>query len=59
MSLRDIEQILKDLYGVNISKDEIMKLISVVNEETEKWRNRPLKPLYVFTYADCLYVSII
>lgn len=58
MSLRDIEQILKDLYGVNISKDEIMKLISVVNEETEKWRNRPLKPLYVFTYADCLYVSI-
>lgn len=58
MSLRDIEQILKDLYGVTIGKDEIMKLISVVNEETEKWRNRPLKPLYVFTYADCLYVSI-
>lgn len=58
MSLRDIEQILKDLYGVNIGKDEIMKLISVVNEETEKWKNRPLKPLYVFTYADCLYVPI-
>lgn len=58
MSLRDIEQVLRDLYGVNIGKDEIMKLISVVNEETEKWRNRPLKPLYVFTYADCLYVSV-
>ena len=58
MSLRDIEQILKDLYGVNIGKDEITKLISAVNEETEKWRNRPLKPLYVFTYADCLYVPI-
>ena len=58
MSLRDIEQILKDLYGVNISKDEIMRLISVVNEETEKWRNRSLKPLYVFTYADCLYVHM-
>ena len=58
MSLRDIEQILKDLYGVNIGKDEIMKLIATVNEETEKWRNRPLKPLYVFTYADCLYVPM-
>ena len=58
MSLRDIEQILKDLYGVNIGKDEIMRLISVVNEETEKWKNRPLKSLYVFTYADCLYVPI-
>ena len=58
MSLRDIEQILRDLYGVNIGKDEIMKLISVVNEETDRWRNRQLKPMYVFTYADCLYVPI-
>ena len=41
MSLRDIEKILKDLYGVNIGKDEIT-----------------LKPLYIFTYADCLYVPI-
>lgn len=58
MSLRDIEKILKDLYGVRISKDEITKLISVVNEETKKWKNRKLKPLYIFTYADCLYVPI-
>ena len=58
MSLRDIEKILRDLYGVNISKDEITKLISVVNEETEKWRSRKLKPIYVFTYADCLYIPI-
>ena len=58
VSLRDIEKILKDLYGVSISKDEITKLISVVNEETNNWRNRRLKPLYVFTYADCLYIPI-
>ena len=58
MSLRDIEKILKDLYGVNIGKDEITRLISTVNEEVEKFRNRKLKPLYVFTYADCLYVPI-
>ena len=54
VSLRDIEKILKDLYGVSISKDEITKLISVVNEETNNWRNRRLKPFYVFTYAVCL-----
>ena len=58
VSLRDIEKVLRDLYGVNISKDEINKLISVVNEETNNWKNRKLKPLYVFTYADCLYVPI-
>ena len=58
MSLRDIENIIKDLYGVKISKDQITTLISAVSEETEKWRNRKLKPLYVFTYADCIYVPI-
>jgi transposase-like protein len=58
MSIRDIEKTLKEIYGVKINKDDVTKLISVVSEETEKWRNRPLKPLYVFTYADCLYVPI-
>lgn len=58
MSLRDIEKILKDIYGVNISKEQITKLISTVNDEVEKWKNRRLSPLYIFTYADCLYVPI-
>lgn len=58
MSLRDIEKTLKEMYGVKISKDDIAKLISAVSEETEKWRNRKLKPLYVFAYADCIYVPV-
>lgn len=58
MSLRDIEKTLKEIYKVKIGKDEISTLIAAVSEETEKWRKRPLKPMYVFTYADCLYVPI-
>ncbi len=58
MSLRDIEKTLKEIYGVKIGKDEITTLISAVNEETEKWRKRELKSIYVFTYADCLYIPI-
>ena len=58
MSLRDIEKTLQEIYGVKINKDQITTLISAVNEETEKWKHRQLKPLYVFTYADCLYVPI-
>lgn len=58
MSLRDIEKTLEEIYGVKITKDQITTLISAVNEETEKWKNRKLKPLYAFTYADCLYVPI-
>lgn len=58
MSVRDIEKTLKEIYGVKINKDQITKLISVVSKETETWRNRKLKPMYVFTYADCIYVPI-
>lgn len=58
VSLRDIEKILKEMYGVKINKDDITKLISSVSEETEKWKTRKLKSMYVFTYADCLYIPI-
>ncbi len=58
MSLRDIEKTLKEIYGVKIGKDEITTLISAVSEETEQWKKRKLKSMYVFTYADCLYIPI-
>lgn len=58
VSLRDIEKTLKEIYGVKINKDDISRLISTVSEEVEVWRKRKLKPMYVFTYADCLYVPI-
>ena len=58
VSLRDIEKTLKEIYGVKINKDDISRLISAVSEETQKWRTRKLKPMYIFTYADCLYIPI-
>ena len=58
LSLRDIEKALNEIYGVKINKDDISKLIAAVSEEVESWRNRTLKPMYVFTYADCLYIPI-
>ena len=58
VSLQDIEKTLKEIYGVKINKDDISRLISTVSEEVEAWRKRKLKPMYVFTYADCLYVPI-
>ena len=58
ISLRDIEKTLNEIYGVKINKDDISRLIATVSEEVENWRNRKLKPMYVFTYADCLYIPI-
>ena len=58
VSVRDIEDALKGFYGVKINKDQIVRLISVVNEEVRKWQNRPLEPLYLFAYADCIWIPI-
>ena len=41
-----------------MNKDDVVKLISVVNDEVTSWQNRYLKQCYVFAYADCLYVPI-
>ena len=38
-SLRDIEKLLKEIYGVKINKDDISRLISAVSEEVEEWKN--------------------
>lgn len=38
VSLRDIEQTLKEIYGVKINKEEISRLISTVSEEVETWK---------------------
>ena len=58
MSVRDIEKTLKEIYGVKINKDQITTLVNAVSKKVEEWRSRRLKPMYAFTYADCIYVPI-
>lgn len=58
MSYRDISNLLKEIYGVNISKDQVAKFADTITTTVEKWLSRPLKKLYVFTYADCLYIPV-
>lgn len=58
MSYRDITDMLKKIYGVNISKDQVSNFVNTINEVVDKWLNRPLKPFYAFTYADCLYIPV-
>lgn len=58
LSLREIEATIKKLYNVNLNKDHISGLVSAVANEAETWRNRPLKPLYSFVYADCVFLPV-
>ncbi|MEG1009770.1 MAG: IS256 family transposase [Clostridia bacterium] len=58
MSYRDISDMLKKIYGVNISKDRVQIFVNTISEVVDNWLNRPLKPFYAFTYADCLYIPV-
>lgn len=58
MSYRDISDMLKKIYGVDISKNQVQKFVNTINEVVDKWLERPLKPFYAFIYADCLYIPV-
>lgn len=58
MNQRDISELVKKAYGIDVSVGFINNIVSKVSEEVKKWRNKPLKKFYPFMYVDCLYVNI-
>lgn len=58
MSLKDISEMIKQIYKVDLSIETISNLTSSVSEEVEKWQNRPLEDFYPFVYVDCLYAPV-
>ena len=58
MSVRDIEDHLTDLYGVDIKRDTISRVTDAVLEDVAAWRTRPLDAVYAIAYFDCLMVKV-
>jgi putative transposase len=58
MSVRDIEDHLADLYGVEIKRDTISRVTDAVLADVEAWRTRPLDGVYAIAYFDCLMVKV-
>ena len=58
MSVRDIEQHLRDLYGTEIGRDTIGRVTDAVLEDIAAWRTRPLEAVYPIVYFDCLMVKL-
>lgn len=57
-SLKDISQIIEEIYSIKLSSETISKMTAAVNEEVQKWQNRELEDCYPFVYIDCLYCSV-
>ena len=58
MSLKDISEMIKQIYKVDLSVETISHLTSKVSEEVNKWQQRKLEKFYPFIYVDCLYAPI-
>ena len=57
-SIRDIRDILVGIYGTKINEEFISEATSMVNEEVQEWKKRPLERIYSIIYMDCLYTSV-
>lgn len=57
-SLRDIQILLEDLYGIQVSPETISKITDKVWELVEAWQNRPLAPVYAMLYLDALHIKL-
>ena len=58
MSTRDMQDIIQDIYGIDISPETISRIIDHVQPRIEEWQNRELRKLYAFVYVDALYVKV-
>ena len=58
MSQRDISATIEDIYGFEMSHEQISHITDCVMEEVQEWQTRALKPFYPFVFIDCLYVSL-
>lgn len=57
MSVRDIQEQLRELYDVNVSADLISNVTDSILDEVKAWRHRPLDPIYPIVYLDALVVK--
>jgi transposase-like protein len=57
-SVRDIQDMLEELYGIDVSPTTISTITDKVWELVEAWQNRPLAPVYAIVYLDAIHVKL-
>lgn len=59
MSTRDIHDQIKDLYGIEISAQQVSQITNFVIESAKELQNRPLNPIYPFVFMDAIHYKVI
>lgn len=58
MTVRDIQNHLEEIYGVEVSPDLISSVSKSVLEDIKEWQTRPLDNLYPILYLDAVRIKI-
>ena len=58
MTTRDIQQIIKDLYGVDVSATLISQITSDLDAEAKAWQTRRLDKVYPILFLDGIVVHV-
>jgi putative transposase len=58
MSVRDIQETLRELYGVDVSPSTLSAITDKVWELVESWQSRPLASIYPIMYLDAIHIKM-
>jgi transposase-like protein len=58
MTTRDIQEIVRELYGVDVSPTLISEITSDLDAEVTAWRSRQLDPVWPIVYLDGIVVHV-
>ncbi len=58
MSVSDIEQQMKEIYGISLSTSAISVITSKVTQAAIEWQNRPLESLYLIVWMDGIVFKV-
>lgn len=58
MSVRDIQEQLNELYGVEVSPTTLSAITDKVRGLVEAWQNRPLASIYAIIYLDAIHLKL-
>lgn len=58
MTTRDIQDVVRQLYGVEVSATLVSEITADIDQEVTAWRTRPLDPVWPIVYFDGLVVHV-
>lgn len=58
MSTRDIENYMKDIYGVNVSPSLVSKVTDKILPMVYEWQSRLLEPVYPIVFLDAIHFKV-